>query len=176
MKSNEKGFTLIEIIVALAVTALITGASFTTVSRVIRDTTYSNDRITAIRQVQNASFWIERDARIAENIVTELPSPSFLSMTWAEQHYNENPPTYHSVTYYFQGLSGGVGQLRRNHWSGAGVNEETVVAQYVYFNPADINGTSKVTYLNPVMTLRLAAVFGQATETKEYRVRRRPNL
>ena len=84
--------------------------------------------------------------------------------------------TYHSVSYFFEGLSDGIGKLKRNHWSSAGASEETLVAAYIYYDPADPENTSKLTYQSPVLTVRLIALYEEARETREYKVIRRPNL
>ena len=177
MKQGEKGFSTIELIVALFIIALIGSAAAATTFQVINGTARSNAHMTAVRQIQNAGYWISHDAQMAESVVTDnLTHPDFLVLTWTEQDYSEDDPIYHSVTYFFEDLSDGIGKLKRNHWSSAGANEYTLIAEYVYYDSGDPDNTSKTTYQKPVLTVQLTALFGDARECKEYRITRRPNL
>ena len=177
MKQGEKGFGIIEVVVASAITVLIVGVAFVVIFRVINDTEQSNSHITAVRQVQNAGYWISRDVQRAEGVFTDnLDHPNFIVLSWTEQDYEGGDPIYHSVTYFFEGLSSGVGKLRRHHWSSAGASQETLVAECIYYNPNDPDNTSKASYESPVLNLNLVAVSGDARETTEYKTMRRPNL
>ncbi len=177
MNIAEKGFTLVELAITIALIAGIGSAAATTVVQIIQVTERNNNRMVTIRQVQNASYWIGRDTRRADSMVTDnLTPPDFLLLTWTERDYDGGSSTYHSVTYFFEGLSGGIGRLKRNHWSSAGASEYTLVAEYVYYNPGDSENTSMVSYQNRVLTLRLTALFGDASESAEYRITRRPSL
>ena len=68
IKRDQRGFTLIELLVALAIVALIAGAAVMTIFQVINVTKSSNDRMTVIRQVQNAGYWISHDTQMAQYI------------------------------------------------------------------------------------------------------------
>lgn len=177
MKQGEKGYSILELIVAFSIMALIASAVSMIVFRVIEDTERSNSRMTTVIQVQNAGQWISADAQVAESVLTEnLQEPNFLILNWTEQDYNEGDPVYHTITYFFDSLSNNVGKLKRNHWSSAGLNQNALVAGYIYYNSADPDNTSKASYTSPVLTIQLTSVFGNASETREYRMCQRPNL
>ena len=176
MKHHEKGFTTIELVVAFSIIALIGVAAATTIFQVIDWTERSNSHMTAVLQAQNAGHWISRDAQVAESIDIDNPGPTdFIVLTWTEQDYGGDP-TYHSVTYFLDELSNGIGKLKRNHWSSAGANDDTLVAEYISYDPADPVNTSNASYQNPVLTVKLTALFQSARETREYSINRRPNL
>jgi len=176
MRQGERGFTTIELAVAIAIIALIGSAATSTMFQVINGTERDHNHMTAIRQVQNAGYWISRDAQMSENVTTDnLSDTDFLVLAWTEWDASDNM-TAHSVTYYFEGLSDGIGKLKRSHWSSAGANNETLVAKYVSYDPGDPVNTSNTSYLNPVLTVKLTARFGDATETREYKISCRPNL
>lgn len=290
MKLGEKGFTLIELIVAVAIIALIGSATATATLQVLRVTGRNNEHMTAVRQVHNIGYWISRDAQMAQSVATDnLTEPDFLVLNWTEWNYADDP-IYHSVTYFFEdlidlaggnpipetewggtfggssldfgevvrqtadggyiiagatsscgagsydvyliktdasgnkewekaiggsssdfaysveqttdggyiiagatdshGAGGGdvylvkvsplinipVGKLKRSHWSSAGTNEQTLVAEYIYFNPDDPDNTTKASYQDSVLNVQLTSLFEEAIETREYMINLRPNF
>ncbi len=176
MKRGEKGFTHIELIVSLAIMVMIAGAAAITTFQICKGTGYNNNRMTVMSQVQSAGYWISRDAQMAHSVnVDNLTSPDFLILNWTERDYADEP-TYHTATYFFQDVTDGIGRLKRSHWSSAGANEETLVAEYIYYDPDDLDDTSKADYQAPALTVQLTAVYDEAIETREYRISHRPNL
>ena len=176
MREDEHGFITIELIVSILIMSMIALGAMMTTFQVIRVTANNGSHMTALQQVQNAGFWISRDALMADNVTTEnLSGTNFLVLSWTEVDDSDNT-TDHSVTYFFEELSGGIGILKRNHSSSAGLNNETLVAQYICYDPADPVNTSNVSYVSPSLTLKLVAIFGNASETREYQVSCRPKL
>ena len=181
MKRSERGFTLIELLVAMAIVALIAGAATMTAFQVINVTKRSNDYMTVIRQVQNAGYWISHDALMAQSVITgdDPETEDFLIFRWTEWHEEKKKHSiYHEVTYSFQDLSDGIGKLKRQHliYDDEDVIDETIlVAEYIYYNPDDPDAT-KANYDSPVLTMRIAASLGEAEETKEYQIYRRPQI
>ena len=180
MKRGERGFTFIELLVVMAIVALIAGAATMSIFQVINVTRSTNDHMTVIRQAQNAGYWISRDALMAEHmIVGDDPETTFfLKLTWTEWGFGEDS-IYHSVTYSLQDLSGGIGKLVRQYliYDDLGVeigNTTTFVAEYIYYTD-DLENTM-VEYTNLVLTAQITALFGEATETKEYKIWPRPNF
>ncbi len=176
MKLGEKGFTYVELIVAITIMALASGAAAIATFQVLKGTERNNNYMTAVRQVQNAGYWISRDTQMAQNVTADnLTAPDFLVLSWTETDYTDDP-TYHSVTYFFEGLTDGTGKLKRNHWSSAGANEQTLIAEYIYYNPDDPNNTSKASYQSPALTVQLTALSEEILETREYKINRRSNF
>lgn len=177
MKQGETGFTLIEVIVAAAIVALIALAANMSLVQVIKGNEPGKNRITAVRQVQNAGYWISCDARMAESVVADnLTPPDFLILTWTEWDDKTGDAIHHKCTYFLDDLSGGIAKIKRTHWSSAGANDQTLVAEYIYYDPEDPDNTSKVSYQSQVLTLQLTAVSGDATETGEYMIKHRLSL
>ena len=176
MKRGEKGYTLIELAVSLAIIVLISGAASIAIIQILKGTETNNTHMNAVRQVQNAGYWLCRDARMAQSVNTDnLTLPDFLVFNWTEWD-SENEEIYHSATYSFEGLAGGIGNLKRTHWSSAGANEQTLIAQHIYYSPADPDNTSKADYQAPLLTLQLTAIVGGEMEIREYRIQHRPNI
>ncbi len=58
MKRGERGFTLLELVVAAAIITLASGAAGIATFQVFKGTERNNNYMTAVRQVQNAGYWI----------------------------------------------------------------------------------------------------------------------
>jgi len=176
MIKGERGYTFIELIVAITIIASVSGAAAISTFQVLKGTEANNTHMTAVRQVQTAGHWICRDAKMAQSIDSDnLTPPNFLVFNWTEWDEN-NEEIYHSVTYFFEDLTDGVGKLKRSHWSSAGANEQTLIATHIYYAPDDPDDTSKASYQAPVLTLQLTALVEDAMEKREYRVKHRPNI
>lgn len=171
----RNGFTLVELLTAMSVTVLIAAAAALTLKQVYGGTSKNNSHIIAAQQVENAGFWISRDAQRAEIInTTNLTGSNLVTMNWTEWDANGNP-AYYAVNYTFYNLTGNVGQLKRI-WTSNNTSQQTLVGIHLYYNPADDSNTSKATFLNPVLTLRLNAMVDQAGEIRQYTITRRPNI
>ncbi len=176
MKQSEKGFTIIELAVAVAIVALIGSAAASTTYQVLNTAERSNEHMTAVQQVQNAGYWLSHDAYMADNVIADnLTLPTFLVLKWTEWGYGEDN-VYYVATYSIENISGGVGQLKRRLQDSIGTDQHTLVADYIYYNPADSTNTTSVTYQSPTINLRVAARFGSASEVRDYEIYRRPNF
>ncbi len=175
MKKGEKGFTLIEVLVATAIVALIAGAATQTTFQVYDDTTRNGDHVTAVRQVQNAGYWIGRDARMAEVVYTDnLTPPAFMVINWTV--WDTEDTIYHSATYSITDLSGNVGKIKRRHQDSEGTDEETLVSQYIYYDVSDPDNTTKASFNSPVLTVQITARYEDYQETREYLIYRRSDF
>ncbi len=186
MRRGERGFTLIEVLVVIAIVASITTAATMSTFQVFNVTRRSNDHMVTIRQVQNAGYWISRDALMAQSIVTDdLETDEFLILKWTEWGYDDDDSTYHEVTYSFQDLSDEIGKLIRTHSSDGSV-EQTLIAEYIYYDSEDPENhtDTEATYeppdeppdQAPVLTVQITSSLGEASETREYRVLPRPDF
>ena len=176
MNQGEKGFSFIELIIAIGIMALISGAAAIATFQVCKGTDRNNNYITAVHQVQSAGYWISRDTQMAQGVTTaNLTSPDFLALSWTEWDDN-NDPIYHTATYFFEDLTDWIGKLKRRHWSSSGANEQTLIATHIYYAPGDPYNTSNVSYQDSVLTVQLSALSEKIMETREYRVRHRPNF
>lgn len=173
MKQGEKGFVFVELLIALGIMALVVEATGMTIFQTMKSTQRNTNQITVIRQVQNAGYWISRDAQMAQSAKTEnLTAPDFLILYWTMWDSEQNS-IYHSVTYSIEAGTDGVGKLKRQHWSSDGINEWTLIADYIYCSASDTENTSKASYQNGELTVKLTALAGTVQETREYRITRR---
>ena len=87
MMKGERGFTLIELLIAAAVTGLIVSVLGVAIYQIITVTEYSNDKMTAMHELQNAAHWFNIDGQRASaasgsnELVLTLPDDS--SITYA---------------------------------------------------------------------------------------------
>jgi len=176
MKRREKGYTLIELIIAVTIIVLVTGAASIAIFQILKGTERNNTHMNAVRQVQNAGYWLCRDARMAQGIDTDNLTPSdFIVFNWTEWD-DVNEEIYHTATYFFEDLTDGIGNLKRSHWSSAGANEQTLIAKHIYYTPTDPDDTSKADYQAPLLTLQLTSIVEDTIEIREYRIKHRPNI
>ena len=189
MKRGERGFTLIEVLVVIAIVATISAAATMSTFQVFNVTRRSNDHVVTVRQVQNAGYWISRDALMAESVVVDNDpeTDEFLTLTlkWTEWNY-DGDSVYHEVTYSIEDLSpDGIGKLIRTH-SSDGPDEQTLIAEYIYYDSEDPENhtDTEATYeppdeapeQAPVLTVQITSSLGEASETREYRVLPRPDF
>jgi prepilin-type N-terminal cleavage/methylation domain-containing protein len=129
LNRNQLGFTLIELLIALAITGVITSAATATIFQVFDGNTRSSNHMEAIRQAQNAGYWVSRDAKMAQVIdLGDNPATSELelvTLTWTT--WDDN--TKHTVTYTLQGT-----ELWRDY-----DGQSRCVAEYIDPDPANTN-------------------------------------
>jgi len=173
---------MIEVVLAIALTGIITGGITMTIFQVFDGNTRTSNHMTAVRQVQNAGYWISHDAQMAQDVELEwqgetpVDTKFPLNLTWAEWD-----GTSHQVIYTLENMPGGPKQLERQHLTyDAGGNEigneTTIVAQYI--NPGV--GNTSLRFTDGVLTLTVTAKVGtgsqEASETRVYEITPRPSM
>ena len=128
LKTTERGFTLIELVVGLSIAAFVVGAASMTTITMMRLTPQNNDWAVALRQVQNAGYWISRDIQMSQgDIVVGTGNPTLLTITQPV-----TPDITRTIVYQFEDMSGGLKRLMRNEQGQAGL-----IAEYIYFDLDD---------------------------------------
>jgi len=174
MKPGEKGFTLIELIIAISIMVIASGAAAAAIFQIFGNTERNSNNMTVAQQVQNAGYWISHDAQMALTITTDnLSLPNIIVMNWTEDAASENP-IYHTANYTIEDISDNIGIIKRTHSSTAGLSEEILVAKYIYYNPPDTDNSTQVSYSGSLLTIQITSVFNDSLEIREYLVKRRP--
>ncbi|MCJ7743045.1 MAG: prepilin-type N-terminal cleavage/methylation domain-containing protein [Dehalococcoidales bacterium] len=160
---NEKGITLVELLVAMLVTGIITASITGTLWQVFTINSRSLNHMTAIRQTQSAGYWVSHDALMAQSITTSGTASGLpMTLTWTD--WDGTP---HKVTY---SIDDGNSRLERLQ-EGAG---ESAVARYIVEKrPTDSNGTS-CNFTNGKLIFTVKAKVGSGstagTELRVYEV------
>ena len=176
MKYGQAGFMFIEVMVAMSIIALVAAATTMSIFQMASTTDRSNGYMTAVRQVQNAGYWISQDAQMAESVSTDnLTPPNILVLKWTDWGYDTDS-VYHSVTYSLENVSDGIGELKRTHQDSEGANEQMLVAQDIYYDPSDPDNATQASYEGRVLTVKLVAMSGGTEEVREYKVYTRPEF
>ena len=167
LHKNRAGFTLIDMLVAIAITGIIGIGASVSIAQVMNQTTRNNDYTTASSNAMNALHWMSRDALVAQTIsgTDGFPLTQALSMRWTGWDNSSYTANY-TVT---------DGQLRRIYSDGTTVTT-TVIAEHI--NPA--SGMTGCVSENGTITITITSSVGAGAKvidvTKVRNISSRPNL
>jgi len=99
-----------------------------TIFQVFSGNTRTSNHMTAVRQVQNAGYWVSHDAQMAQSVVITGLSGLPLTLTWTEWDGMVNEVTYNTIV---------DSELRRSQGA-----SETLVAQYIDLANCEFSGGS----------------------------------
>ena len=173
LKKGQRGFTLIELLIVIAITGLITVGLTTTIMQVLTMNYRTVNRMTAVRQVQQAGFWVSPDVQMAqpEKIVDNPPGGEFLVLGWTDGDGNE-----HEVIYTLEDMpSGEFKVLLRKHYIGSdpdslSLDSTIKVAEYIDPDPQK----TKCEFVGGELIFTVTATVGEQSETRVYEVKPRP--
>jgi len=161
----EDGYSLIGLLVALPILALMTTGMMVTIFQVHSVSSDRTNHMVAVREVQNVGHWITRDGKKAAIIeLTQDPDGFPLTMSWDDQDDNQ-----HEVVYTLLPDN----KLQREHYTNRSTNPvpdaTTLVAQFI-----DPSSTSCDVTANDELVANITAVVnisgGTHTETRAYRI------
>ncbi len=160
LHKDQRGLTIIELLVVIVLTGLITTAITTTFFQVFDMNTRTANHMSALSQVQQAGKLVSEDILEAQpDMIDDSPTGGeFLILGW-------NGTAVHEVIYTLED-----GKLWRSETIGEGVPETTRVAEYI-----DPDPTKTYCYWNGnVLIFKVTATVGEASEQRVYRVQPRP--
>ena len=162
---NQRGFTLIELIIAITIAALITGGITYAVMQILTINTRASNHMVAVRQVQQAGKEVSKDALQAQNVTRGVNQGFPLAFNWTEWGTNYT----HRVTYTLEG-TGALKKLQRQHVDPAlNTTTNTTVAEYI----------SSASFVQlpggPAYNFTVTATVGDQSETRLYEVQPRPD-
>jgi prepilin-type N-terminal cleavage/methylation domain-containing protein len=161
---EKKGFTLIEVLVAVAVTSLIGLGAGVTTSQIFNVNGMTGSRMIAVKQVENAVSWISRDSQMAQVVQVGGGAGFPITLNWTEW---DN--TTHQVIYSIQN-----NQLKRSESINSNPAAVIVAADHISSDAALTN----CQYASGIITYKLTVTVGgfrPASETRTFRIVPRPN-
>lgn len=119
LRHSERGASLVELLVAMAISTFVIGALGTSLYQFYAISTYSQARMTALQDVQNAGLWLGRDAQEAAAFVPGAGSV-YGTFRWSDA----------SVEFRYS-YDSGDGALVREHILGGVVQSTLPIARHV---------------------------------------------
>jgi prepilin-type N-terminal cleavage/methylation domain-containing protein len=178
---RSPGFTLIELVIVVALAGIVSVAIMATTFQVFSFSALASNQMTAIRQVQQAGFWVSPDVMMAKEVgLTETEISHFpVTLTW--QAGDPNAPVEHEAIYRLEDMGNGLKRLVREHHitppGGPETIDTMVVAQYIYTDFIEINGVNQPATCfaqdGDAFKLTVTAKTGEQTETRTYQVKQR---
>ena len=124
MKRREKGFTVLEALIGVAIMAIVVVAVAMTTTTLLLNEGQAAGQNTALPQVQNAGYWISRDVQMARNVTPSAPNGFPLSLGIPVDADENNDYT---VDYLFDG-----DKLKRQVYDSLEtLISETFIAEYI---------------------------------------------
>ncbi len=168
MKRGEKGMTVIEVIVAVAISAIISAVAVMTVAQIVRSSESNNDCTTTVRQAQNLGHWISRDVLMAQTVTAgddpeTTTDVEFITSTWLDWETGDT----HDIRYLWFDSADSLKILKRNQvtrdMDGVEVeNRTTLVADNIY--AADFS------FQDGIWRLSVETRSGDKSVTREYEI------
>ena len=163
LHKDQRGFSIIELLVLIVLTGLITTAVTTTFFQVFNINARTANHMSALSQVQQAGKLVSEDILEAQEIDDSPTGGEFLILGW-------NSTGIHEIIYTLED-----GELWRSESIDGGGPTVTRVAEYISSNPTE-------TYCNrdgEVVIFKVTATVGEGTvheesEQRLYRVQPRP--
>ena len=168
MQGNQRGFTLVEVMVGVVIMALVGLAAATAIIQVV-NAGRNSSHMSALRQVQTAGYWVSRDGLQAQVVDVdddpETEGTEILILQWIDWDDSE----LHQIRYSLQDMpSGSLKKLWRQATINGGEPTNTMVAQYI-----DGSATS-CQWDGSQITFEVSATLEQQTESRTYEIKPRP--
>jgi len=102
-RNSQKGVTLLELIVSMAIVAMIGTGVVALINYEVKSTATARACVTASHEIEKAARWISQDGMMAENtnIADSTQLVNNLDLNWIERYEFTNIP--HSCSYYLNG-------------------------------------------------------------------------
>lgn len=176
LNKNQRGFTLIEMLIVLAITGLITGTTTMTIFQVLDGNVRSNNHMEAINYVQDAGHQVSIDAEQTQTIIRTDDGdgfPLYLKWTdWAEEGNNDRYEIKYSIV---------DNKLQREYYVNEELSGEPYEFEYILSTDPDTGELrTYCTLIDDTLSFTLTAIVGSGSqkqiETRVYEVIPRPKM
>ncbi len=167
MKRYEKGFTLIEVLVATAITAMLGAGVTMTAGQIISSSQRNNDSAITVRHTQNIGYWVRQDALMAQSVnVTDDPETTdveFIILHWKNWENGD----IHNIRYILLDSADSLKKVQRKELTrdkdGVEIGNETTLI-------ADNINTANLSEQDGAWILSVEVVSGKKFLAKTYRI------
>jgi prepilin-type N-terminal cleavage/methylation domain-containing protein len=165
---NQRGFTLVELIIAVAITAIIVASVTTAIFQVFTGNARTSNHMTAVRQVQEAGYWVSHDAQMAQSVNATTTSPAILQLTWTDWESSSG----HKVIYSLQDMPGSavLKRLQRSYSINGTAQNSSIIARYIDSSPPQ----TSCDFTDGKLIFTVTATVGSGSETRVYEIVPRP--
>ena len=180
-RGNQRGFTLVEVMVGVVIMALVGLAAAMAIIQVV-NAGRNSSHMSALRQVQTAGYWVSRDGLQAQVVIDNDPGTlpievdddpetagaEILILQWTDWDDND----LHQVQYSLQDMpSGSLKKL----WRQESINDvrvaTTMVAQYIDGSATSCQWTDAS---QGSFNFEVAATLEEQSESRTYEIKPRP--
>jgi len=160
---GQGGYTLIELLVIIAIVGAISAVLAMTINMTLKITTTDTAQNILLSQVHQAASWISKDIKSADNITIGSGTVlcSLKRYVWNQA---DNITTTTTIDYVVSGTN----LLRKKDGSSSG----TIVAQFIQYPDTDTSFTTDPSSPNAYL-LRLKAVYGNSSYSQLFRIYQR---
>jgi prepilin-type N-terminal cleavage/methylation domain-containing protein len=157
MRRGQDGFTLVELLISLAIGALIVGVLGTFISQTLNLTGAGNDRLLVTDDLRTAGAWLTQDGQMA-HLPSSTAVASTLVLSWTD--------VYSGASVRYQAIYAVSGnQLQRGYGVGGATPVTITIARHI----ASPNGVS-FSIGGDMLTATITATSGQTTESRRIQV------
>jgi len=164
VQKHQRGFTIIEVLIAIAIAGIVGGGVITAVFQVMTTSLDNSARMTAIKEIENSIRWITDDALMAQTISSLGPSGFPLTLSWVEWDMASSQHITHSVVYDLQGA-----EFTQRASVNGGPPVTTVLIHHLDVDTLMTN----CNFFSGVLTVKMTATvqgYRTAAETRTFRI------
>jgi prepilin-type N-terminal cleavage/methylation domain-containing protein len=160
IRGKQKGYGIIELVMVLAISAILAvGISSFTIQS-ITETSRSNIHLQETQQLENAGFWFSRDVQMSQNVTTGVNAGFPLQLYWEDISHNTHLVTYNIME----------NQIQSTYVENGGPPQQMLVAQLINSAPS----LTSCNYTDGMLNLKLTASIGESSFTRTYQIKQRP--
>lgn len=163
---SQVGFTLIELAASIAISGILGTGVVMSLAQIANVNGVGNARITAVKQVENAIYYLNRDVQMAQTVIPQGASGFPLTLTWmtwgTPTATPPVPPTTIQVVYSVDNN----GALRRNDGTTNRAVAQLITADNVTIN-TDVSLNPPKTWYTIQITTTAHSGTKQDSETRK---------
>jgi len=173
LHKDQRGFTILELVIVMLLTGLITTAITTTFFQVFEINARTANHMTAVSQVQQAGKQVSEDILEAQTVTAGDTAGFPLTLNWTDSQTDEE----HEVIYSLEEMASGAFQiLWRKYYFESVLNSTTKVAEYINLAETSCEcSCDGCSCAGLVLTFTVTATVGDESETRVYQVKPRPD-